>query len=454
MTERKDNSSLPLLLSITGAVLVVAVGGWFYLGQEEAATPAAPPRPVAAATAQYAAIPEKDPLPADSAAATDALPLVDAETSDDLLTAPIADSSPDTDAELRKARLAADADILVLPEEQSAVYYYGRVLSANPDDAVAAAELDATLVKVEQTVTQQLEAEEYDAAYETAVLVAKVRPEHALVVQTQQTLDTYTQQLVEQAIQHAQDGKDSRADEVLATAQALPGRNPDYFVAVRDSINEIREARRAAARDRAQRARMAANEARAAWVKAVRDAIAEGNLIGPQAGSARDLLAEENSWSAERSQLTAELLTAVADTAKANINTGLLDGVEALIDTAGELGAEAETVNELRAALDRALIDQESNRIAQVSELVQVKISAARYPRRAQRMNLSGWVDVLFTVTPNGKTADIQVNNSEPEEVFDEAAIAAVENWVFEPVEYRGQLISKRAGTRIVFRLE
>ena len=34
MTEATENSSLPLLLSITGAVLVVAVGGWFFLDQE------------------------------------------------------------------------------------------------------------------------------------------------------------------------------------------------------------------------------------------------------------------------------------------------------------------------------------------------------------------------------------------------------------------------------------
>ena len=100
-------------------------------------------------------------------------------------------------------------------------------------------------------------------------------------------------------------------------------------MAIRDSITEIRDARRAAERDRAQRARLAADQARAAWVQAVRDAITQGNLIGPQVGSAQELLAEKNSWSAERSQLTAELLTAIADTAKADINAGHLEGVEA-----------------------------------------------------------------------------------------------------------------------------
>ncbi len=453
MTETKDNSSLPLLLSITGAVVIVAVGGWFYLGQEDAPPPQAAPMASIVPAESFATVEEKTP-------AEDAEAVLDAElaevpkTTTEVVAAPTVSDSPDTDAELRKARLAADADILVLPREQSALYYYGLVLDADPDDAVASAELDAILTRVEQTVTQHLEAEEYDSAYEIAALVAGVRPAHSLVTLTQQTLDDYTEDLVGQAIQLAQEGKDTQAEELLAAAQSLPGRNPDYFVAIRDSITEIRDARRTAERDRAQRARMAADQARVAWVQAVRNAIVQGNLIGPQIGSARDLLAENNSWSAERSQLNAELLTAIADTAKANINAGRLDGVEALLNAAGDLGAEAATVNELRTALERALIDEESNRIVQLGELVQVKTAAVRYPRRAQRLNMSGWVDIIFTVTPSGKTADITVNKSEPEEVFDEAAIAAVANWEFEPVEYRGQLISKRTGTRIVFRLE
>ncbi len=453
MTETKDNSSLPLLLSITGAVVVVAVGGWFYLGQEDAPPPQAAPKASIVPAESFATAEET--TPAEDAEAVLGAELAEVpETTAEIVAAPMVSDTSATDAELRKARLAADADILVLPREQSALYYYGLVLDAEPDDAVAAAELDAILTRVEQTVTQHLEAEDYDSAYEIAVLVAGVRPDHSLIAQTQQTLDGYTEELVGQAIQLAQEVKDKQAEEILTAAQGLPGRNPDYFVAIRDSITEIRDARRAAERDRAQRARMAANRARAAWVQAVRDAITQGNLIGPQAGSAQELLAEKNSWSAERSQLTAELLTALADTAKARINAAQLDDVAALLDAAGELGGDAETLNELGAALERALIDAESSRVVQLSALEKVKVSPARYPRRAQRLNLSGWVDVMFTVTPSGKTADIQVNKSEPDDVFDEAAIAAVQGWEFKPFEYRGQYISKRTGTRIVFRLE
>ena len=455
MTEPKDNSSLPLLLSITGAVLVVAVGGWFFLDQD-----APPPRAVPGTTLPElpATTPASETADAKSTVEETATDGAGDATADEPTTGGSPElataTQPDDGAELRKARLAADADILVFPEDQSALHYYGRVLNADPDNEVASAELDAVLTRVAQTVTQKLEAQEFDEAYTIAALVAQQKPEHSLVRETQQTLDTYTEELVAEAIQHTQDGDDSQAEEVLAAAAELPGRNPGYFVAIRESMAEIREVREAAERDRSDRARMAANQARAAWVESVRRAIVQGNLIEPAGASARDLLAERNNWSAERSQLTGELLTALTELAQSNINTERLDGVEPLLGAAAELGAETEVLDDIRASLERAYIEAKSSRIAQMTELVQVKRTPVRYPRRAQRLNLTGWVDILFTITPSGKTADIEINRAEPEAVFEDAAIAAVEDWEFEPVEYRGQLISQRAGTRIVFQME
>ena len=43
---------------------------------------------------------------------------------------------------------------------------------------------------------------------------------------------------------------------------------------------------------------------------------------------------------------------------------------------------------------------------------------------------------------------------SEPGETFDNAAMRAVDKWEFEPYEYRGQLITKRVGTKLVFNIE
>ena len=437
MTEVKDNSSLPLLLSITGAVVAVAVGGWFLLNKEPVDT--AP-----------AAIVEETPVAEE---ATESASEPDAEQEEPAAEAPT-EVSADVDAELRKARLAADAEIFIFPATQSAFYYYDRVLRADPEHAVANAELDAMLARVASTVTQHLEAQRFDNAFEIASIVARLRPEHFLVLETQRTLDEYTEQLVAEAIQQAQDGNDRQAREVLATAAALPGRNPEYFTAVRGSIGDIRQVRQAAEKDRADRALLAENEARAAWVASIQSAVANGNLITPAGASARDLLAVRNSWSAERTQLTGELVGALVEAAEALIVERKPADAEPLLNAAIELGGDADRFDAVSTVLDEAYIDLESNRVASMSELVRVKSASPKYPRRAAERDVSGWVDVYFTVTATGETANVSVNRSDPKSVFDRAAVEAVEKWAFEPVEYRGQVIAQRAGARLVFKLE
>jgi TonB family protein len=443
MTDAKDNSSLPLLLGISGTILVVAVGGWFFLEQGEPAPPSVQDAPIAAQPESGLAAIDDTTEPGEpetavvEPGAAPAIEVVDAPTTG-------------VDAELRKARLAADADILVVPAAQSALHYYGRILDVDPGHPIANAELDAMLARVAPTVTQHLEAEEFDQAYEIAALVARQRPEHALVMETQQTLDDYTEQLVEQAIQDVKDGNDEEAMLAITTAQGLPNRNPDYFTAVRESVAEIQDARQAAERDQKQRA----NNARSAWVQSVRDAIARGNLISPEGSSARDLMAEANNWSAERTQLSGELMVALIDTAESHIETELFDEAGALIDAASGFGDDTDELSGLRASLETAIIEKQSSSRVPLSKLVQTKTAPPEYPRRATRANLTGYVDLLFTVTPAGQTADIEVLRAEPEAVFDAAAIKAVTAWEFQPVEYRGQIISQRTAARLVFRIE
>ena len=89
-----------------------------------------------------------------------------------------------------------------------------------------------------------------------------------------------------------------------------------------------------------------------------------------------------------------------------------------------------------------------------MEELVRLNVVAARYPRRAESRGISGWVEIMFTVTPTGETSDIDVAGAEPLEIFDDSAIEAVEQWTFEPKEFRGRTISQRAIARLVYRLQ
>ncbi len=447
MTEAKENSSLPLLLGITGAIVAVAVGGWFYLNQQ---TPPAEVADSGAGGVEEAALPEAVSTTSETDSAL-APAVQDATTQAPAVSEPVA---TDIEAELRKARLAADADILVLPASQSALYYYGRVLAAEPEHPVASAELEAVLARASQTVTQYLIDEQFEDAWEISSLVSRYQPEHALVIKTEQTLGGRAEGLVEQAIELAQNGDDAGATRLLAEAEQVPGRNPEYFSAVRDSIAEIRDVRQAADRDRAQRARLAADEAKGAWVTSVRNAIQQGNLITPAGASARDLLAEDNNWDAERTQLTAELVESLIAVTQAYVNLQDPDNAESTFAAAVELGANEEDLSSLRASLERIYIDIQSNTVIDANALTKTKTAPVRYPRRAQDRNLSGWVIVAFTVSPDGETTDVRVSEADPERVFDKAAVEAVEKWAFEPVEYRGQMIAQRAAARLVFRIE
>ena len=441
MTDVKENSSLPLLLTITGAVVIVVIGGWFFLNRQSAEPPpderSAPQAAVANGSSEV--IEE-----------TFEAPSLEGEEE----TEPPAEAASSVDVDLRKARLAADAEIFVVPATQSALHYYGLVLEAEPGHAVAAAELDAVLMRVNQDVLELLENARYVDAYEIALLVAAQTPEHELVLATQAALDAHTEALVEEAIARAQADDDKRADELLAEVESLPGRNPEYLVAVRESLEEIREVRIAADRDRAQRARLAANEAKAAWTAQVRSTIEEGKLIEPAGASARDLLAEENQWDAEREELTAEFVVALLAALESSIDAGVLDDAESLLAVAEELAPDNENIAPLRLRLEDAFINAQSARVVSTRDLTYVTTAAPRYPKRAVQRELSGWVFVEFTVTPDGETRDIEVTESDPAKIFDRAAMEAVEKWEFVPVVYRGQAINQRAGARLVFSID
>ncbi|MGB5334146.1 MAG: energy transducer TonB, partial [Woeseiaceae bacterium] len=89
-----------------------------------------------------------------------------------------------------------------------------------------------------------------------------------------------------------------------------------------------------------------------------------------------------------------------------------------------------------------------------ISDMKRIKYVAPKYPRAAERRNLSGWVDVIFTVDKAGEVKDVIVRESEPGETFVDSAVRAVEKWRFEPVIENGQAVEKRVGVRMMFALE
>jgi protein TonB len=73
------------------------------------------------------------------------------------------------------------------------------------------------------------------------------------------------------------------------------------------------------------------------------------------------------------------------------------------------------------------------------------------YPREAARDGTEGWVQVEFTITPDGATRDLLVRDSEPKAVFDKAALDSVSKWRFEPVRRDGAPVAQRAMLQVRF---
>ncbi len=75
------------------------------------------------------------------------------------------------------------------------------------------------------------------------------------------------------------------------------------------------------------------------------------------------------------------------------------------------------------------------------------------YPVRAYRDRQEGWVELEFTVAPDGSPSGIRVVRSSPPRVFDREAIQAIERSTFRPRLENGAAVSATLRRRIEFKM-
>ncbi|MEQ1564998.1 MAG: energy transducer TonB [Myxococcota bacterium] len=76
------------------------------------------------------------------------------------------------------------------------------------------------------------------------------------------------------------------------------------------------------------------------------------------------------------------------------------------------------------------------------------------FPARARSLGQSGRVTLSFVVDVDGSVQDVTVVEAEPPGVFDDAAVAAVESWAFEPGRNEGMPVAVRVRQTLTFELE
>jgi len=97
---------------------------------------------------------------------------------------------------------------------------------------------------------------------------------------------------------------------------------------------------------------------------------------------------------------------------------------------------------------------QEAERNAIVSGIVPLVKVGPIYPNRAASRGIEGWVRVEFTIRPDGSVADAVVVQAQPEAVFDDAALDAINQWQFKPKMVNGVAVPQRAGQQLQFKLD
>ena len=75
------------------------------------------------------------------------------------------------------------------------------------------------------------------------------------------------------------------------------------------------------------------------------------------------------------------------------------------------------------------------------------------YPLAAARNRQEGWVEVEFTVAPDGSVQNAHVTGSQPSRIFDREAVAAVQRAKFQPKLENGQAVASTMKRRIEFKL-
>jgi TonB family protein len=183
--------------------------------------------------------------------------------------------------------------------------------------------------------------------------------------------------------------------------------------------------------------------------------LAQGKLTEPDSDSALYYVNQLRSSDPKNSalpQISSAVQGQIIDRARAALDAGDMERSEALVQLAAGLGASSD--------LD-ALNDKIHQRKAsgagplQMPEqsLTRVNKLDVQYPTRALQDGVEGWVEIGYTVGPDGAVTNVKVLNATPPKVFETSAIKAVSHLRYQPVVQGGKAIAVGTQVRIVYRV-
>lgn len=414
-------------------------------------------------------------------------------------------------AELALAKEAFDQDKLLEPDGESALDYYRSALALNPNSQAAKDGIRAVADKILARAETALTAEHLEEAIRNIEAARDIDPGHPrltfldtqiarererLKLTQAQEIGNRVRTLVAQATSRMEDGRlltpaGSSARDSLMEARRLDPTDPTVAQAIRELSNalteeagkslaagkldearayvsgarqlgsagaalalvdrQIAEATRGVTGARRPATASGASPSSDSMVSDVRQRLNEGKLIDPPGGSAKDALAQLRAMAPNRPEVE-ELSRALATRL---VNSGKQATAAKAYDRAGQLLTAAREVNSndpsIAAAEAELIATREQSDAISAALLKRTRMINPIYPEAARKRGIEGWVELAFTVTPKGTVEAVEVRNASPAGTFDDAAVRAIRQWRFEPVERNGLKISQRALIRLRF---
>jgi TonB family protein len=184
-------------------------------------------------------------------------------------------------------------------------------------------------------------------------------------------------------------------------------------------------------------------------------ALAANNLLQPANGSAKSYLLQLINTDAGNAAVAngrQGLGAAYLREMKSALARADLDAADAWLLEANTIGFGGDELKATEADLTAAhAAAAQRNSVVGANSLARVEYVAPKFPVTLRNRAMNGWVELEFTVKPDGSTADIVVTNASPRHVFDSSAIYAIGQWRYKPVMQGGKAVDQRAAVRIRF---
>lgn len=201
--------------------------------------------------------------------------------------------------------------------------------------------------------------------------------------------------------------------------------------------------------------------AQAQLLESAQTRLAQGSLLEPEGDSAffyvNQLRAADPKYDGLAAVTTA-VRTEMVARARAALESADAAKAASFAAAAGQLGSSAdlEALNERIAQEQlKPKLQSGSSKLPAVlaNSLEIVKPLRPDYPASALNRGTEGWVDLAFTVTSEGKVADVNVVDSNPKRTFESAATNAAYRVRFKPVIKDGHAINVTTKLRVVFKI-